>query len=115
MSALRLLVGGDRYVPSELAIGHLDIGTTGASQGDSKLQAAKAGPAAAHGVKKLTARELQALQAAAAGKQNKIIADELQVSQHTVKLHMHHVIVKLGLKNRTEAAVWYLNNRSDAP
>ncbi len=48
------------------------------------------------------------LKSAAGGKQNKLIADELKLSQHTVKLHMHHVIAKLGVHNRTEAAIWFL-------
>jgi DNA-binding NarL/FixJ family response regulator len=55
----------------------------------------------------LTERELQVLESAAAGKQNKIIADDLKLSQHTVKLHMHHIIAKLGVNNRTEAANWF--------
>lgn len=57
----------------------------------------------------MTERELQVLESAAQGKQNKIIAEELNLSQHTVKLHMHHVIAKLGVHNRTEAAIWYLD------
>ncbi len=55
----------------------------------------------------LTTRELQVLKSAASGMQNKNIADELQLSQHTVKLHMHHIIAKLGVNNRTEAANWF--------
>ncbi|OOY21009.1 hypothetical protein BMI86_10085 [Thioclava sp. DLFJ5-1] len=55
----------------------------------------------------LTRREREVLQLLAYGQQNKIIADRLQVSEHTVKIHMHRIISKLGLDNRTAVAVWY--------
>uniref|UniRef100_UPI000ADF3935 response regulator transcription factor n=1 Tax=Aestuariivita boseongensis TaxID=1470562 RepID=UPI000ADF3935 len=56
----------------------------------------------------LTRREAQVLRLVAKGKQNKIIAEELNLSEHTVKLHIHHVIAKLGVHNRTEAAIKFL-------
>ena len=52
----------------------------------------------------------QVLSCVAEGKQNKLIANRLGLSEHTVKLHIHHVIAKLGVNNRTEAAVWFLEN-----
>lgn len=58
----------------------------------------------------LTPREAEVLAMAAAGSPNKIIAGELDLSEHTVKLYMHRVISKLGVKNRTEAAVWFHRN-----
>jgi DNA-binding NarL/FixJ family response regulator len=102
LSALRLLLCGERYVPADLIT---------ASRAASPSLASTAAPDPAQSVH-LTARECQVLGAAAEGKQNKIIADELGLSQHTVKLHMHHVIAKLGVSNRTEATLWYLS-RSD--
>ena len=59
---------------------------------------------------RLTTREAQVLSCVAEGKQNKLIANRLGLSEHTVKLHIHHVIAKLGVNNRTEAAVWFLEN-----
>ncbi|MBJ3762345.1 response regulator transcription factor [Maribius pontilimi] len=53
---------------------------------------------------KLTDRESEVLALAAKGAQNKTIAHALEVSEHTVKLHMHHIIKKLGVRNRTQAA-----------
>lgn len=117
LSVLRLLVGGDRYVPSELTVPDPDEAKTTdlvPPARDNPPLVERPKPAEQF-KKKLTARELQVLRYAAAGKQNKIIADELDVSQHTVKLHMHHVIAKLGVSNRTEAAIWYLNNRPCEP
>lgn len=57
----------------------------------------------------LTPREKEILCLAARGKQNKLIAADLDVSEHTVKLHMHNIMQKLGVTNRTEAAGIYLN------
>jgi len=58
-------------------------------------------------LKPLTEREAQILSMVALGKQNKIIAGDLGLSVHTVKLHIHHVIRKLGVNNRTAASAWY--------
>ncbi|MEL6920469.1 MAG: LuxR C-terminal-related transcriptional regulator, partial [Pseudomonadota bacterium] len=52
-------------------------------------------------------REKQVLALVADGNQNKIIAGELQLSEHTIKLHMHHIFSKLGVTNRTQAAAIY--------
>lgn len=60
---------------------------------------------------RLTKRESEVLRAIAQGKTNKQIANELEISEHTVKLHVHRLISKLGLKNRTEAAAAYFTNR----
>lgn len=51
----------------------------------------------------LTARELEVLQAMAAGLQNKEIAAKLVISERTVKFHVSAILGKLGAGNRTEA------------
>lgn len=56
----------------------------------------------------LTKRETEVLCLIAEGYQNKNIADKLSLSEHTIKLHIHHIISKLGVSNRTEAAARYL-------
>lgn len=60
-------------------------------------------------LRKLTDRERKVLPLVAQGKQNKVIAEELAMSEHTVKLHVHHIIGKLGVRNRTEVARYYLS------
>ncbi|MGH6862017.1 MAG: response regulator transcription factor, partial [Phyllobacterium sp.] len=45
------------------------------------------------------------------GLQNKIIADRLTLSEHTVKVHVHNLIRKLRVHNRTQAAAVYRNTR----
>lgn len=51
----------------------------------------------------LTPRELEILEALAAGLSNKEIADQLFVSENTVKTHAARVFAKLGAKRRTQA------------
>lgn len=52
----------------------------------------------------LTSRELEVLRMVAKGFGNKEIASELSIAEVTVKLHVSHVLEKLNVKDRTEAA-----------
>ena len=51
----------------------------------------------------LTPRELATLRLLADGKANKEIANELGISDRTVKTHLGHLFEKLGVTSRTEA------------
>ena len=53
----------------------------------------------------LTPRELEVLDGLAEGRTNKEIAGRLAVSMGTVKIHVEHILAKLGAAGRTEAAV----------
>ncbi len=53
----------------------------------------------------LTERELEVLRVLALGKTNREIARDLRMSLSTVKGHIHHIISKLGVSDRTQAAV----------
>lgn len=57
----------------------------------------------------LTAREAEVLNLIAQGLSNKLIARELDISDGTVKVHVKHLLKKLGLRSRVEAAVWMVN------
>ena len=59
----------------------------------------------------LTPREGEILNLIARGYSNKLIARELDVAVGTVKVHVKHLLKKLGLKSRVEAAVWAVNAR----
>lgn len=104
MSMLRIFLSGDIVIPGEL-IAH--------RAGEAALPAtvpAEPPPA----LPMLTEREREVLDRVARGHRNKTIASEFGVSEHTVKLHLHHIITKLGVQNRTAAANWYLAQyRSD--
>jgi NarL family two-component system response regulator LiaR len=54
---------------------------------------------------RLTAREREVLELIGRGFANKRIARELEVSEKTVKTHVGHVLAKLGVTDRTQAAV----------
>jgi len=60
----------------------------------------------------LTKRETQILALVSRGLQNKSIAAKLHLSEHTVKIHLHNIITKLGTHNRTEAAAVFRDNHS---
>jgi DNA-binding NarL/FixJ family response regulator len=53
----------------------------------------------------LAAREIEVLRLLAQGKTNREISRELFVSLSTVKTHVHRIIAKLGVSDRTQAAV----------
>lgn len=57
----------------------------------------------------LTSREYEILKLIAKGLSNKLIARELDISDGTVKVHVKHLLKKLNLKSRVEAAVWMVN------
>ncbi|MDN3355970.1 response regulator transcription factor [Actinomadura sp. DC4] len=59
----------------------------------------------------LTARELEVVRAVARGFTNAEICDELVISLSTVKTHLAGVQRKLGLRNRTEIAIWAWESR----
>jgi DNA-binding NarL/FixJ family response regulator len=53
----------------------------------------------------ITARELLVVRAIQQGKPNKIIAYELNMCESTVKVHVRHIMKKMGAKNRTAVAM----------
>lgn len=106
LSMLRLLFLGQSCVPTSLLVDPqgIDRGDVGPDTAASPCDTSY-----------LTPREQEILQLVAEGKQNKLIACDLAVSEHTVKLHIHHIIKKLGVRNRTEAArVFYYGQRERA-
>lgn len=54
----------------------------------------------------LTQRESEVLQQLALGLTNKEIAMALQISYETVKEHVQHILRKVGVADRTQAAIW---------
>jgi DNA-binding NarL/FixJ family response regulator len=105
LSVLCLLIHGETYIPAEL-LPLVQLRAAGIVASSEPAPAAPARAAAGGGV--LTRRELDVLALVADGKSNKVIAGQLNLSEHTVKLHLHHIIAKLGVRNRTGAARWFL-------
>ncbi|MCI0777311.1 MAG: response regulator transcription factor [Chloroflexi bacterium] len=63
----------------------------------------------------LTARELEVLKALARGMSNKEIAAELGVAEKTVKTHVSSILRKLGVADRTQAALYAVRERLADP
>ena len=65
-------------------------------------------------MQQLTEREREILQHLSSGKSNKAIAQALSISHDTVKLHVRHILSKLGLTSRVEAAVFAVEHRAES-
>lgn len=80
-----------------------------------RKEASKQGGAQKDRVSLLTPRELQVLRLIVEGKSNKEIGWALKITIDTVKLHVTHILQKLEVTGRTQAAVVYVksnwNNR----
>ncbi|MCE8011988.1 two-component system response regulator NarL [Halomonas daqingensis] len=61
----------------------------------------------------LTQREREILRELAGGLSNKLIARKLDISEGTVKVHVKHLLKKLNLRSRVEAAVWAVQEGID--
>jgi DNA-binding NarL/FixJ family response regulator len=59
----------------------------------------------------LSEREGEVLRQMARGLTNKQIATETQISYETVKEHVQHILRKIGMTDRTQAALWAVRNR----
>lgn len=58
------------------------------------------------GPEPLSEREIQVLRLLAAGRSNKEIAADLVITEKTVKAHVSHILAKLGVASRTQAALY---------
>ena len=90
ISAIRLVLAGGIYVPSQLLSSAAEKATLPANE-DPAIQ--------------LTERQTEVLRLLAAGKPNKTICRELQMSEGTVKAHINAIYRQLDVVNRTEAAL----------
>lgn len=62
-------------------------------------------------ISQLTPRERDILKLIAQGLPNKMIARRLDITESTVKVHVKHLLKKMKLKSRVEAAVWVHQDR----
>jgi DNA-binding NarL/FixJ family response regulator len=81
VDTIRVVHGGKKRIPSEIAVEMAEHHTDDA----------------------LTEREMEVLRLVAAGNANKLIADQLHISEETVKAHMKNILVKLAANDRTHA------------
>ncbi|MBI5920859.1 MAG: response regulator [Betaproteobacteria bacterium] len=92
------------------ALGELVIAPAMSSKLAHLLQPPPPQPEARAGQIKLTEREREILHHLACGKSNKAIARELDISHDTVKLHVRHILSKLNVTSRVEAAVFAIEH-----
>jgi len=95
--SLSLVMAGETVFPTELA----DI-------------LRQAGNGLSHGigasVNGLTPREIEILQCLIQGDANKVIANRLDITEATVKVHLKALLKKIRASNRTQAAIWAIEN-----
>ncbi len=63
-----------------------------------------------HMYEQLTSREQQIIKLLGSGASNIEIAEQLYVSENTVKTHLHNVFKKINVKNRLQALIWAKSN-----
>jgi DNA-binding NarL/FixJ family response regulator len=86
-------------------------GLEAAARGESPLapkaaQALVAARAERQGDSELTPRESEVLALLADGLPNKLIARRLDISEKTVKAHLTNIFQRIGVSDRTQAALW---------
>lgn len=77
---------------------------------NSDLNSPSTIPVAMNGAELLTPREQEVLDLIALGMSNKEIASKLVITEKTVKTHVSHLLGKLNLSDRTQAAIFALKN-----
>jgi DNA-binding NarL/FixJ family response regulator len=79
--------------------------------GPEAVHALRAGPEPVGPAGQLTPRETDVLRQVVAGRSNKQIAIELGISPGTVRIHVSNILAKLGVSNRTAAALLAVDRR----
>src|SRR5688500_5001903 len=95
IQSLQLVMLGEKVFPTNLAAMLLDLSSA---------------PSPLNSVRGMTPREQEILQALVTGSSNKMIANRLGITEATVKVHLKTLLRKIDVNNRTQAAIWAMNN-----
>ena len=99
-----LRAGARGYMLKSMPPGELLAGIREVHAGRKRIPPEVAAQLAEHmGEEALTTRELEVLQQVAGGNRNRDIAGRLFIAEETVKVHVKHIMEKLGARDRTEA------------
>jgi DNA-binding NarL/FixJ family response regulator len=96
-------LGDEDGAKLELAAAQAAFAQLGAAPDETRIEALQGAARTIHG---LTARELQVLRLVAAGKTNKTIARELELSERTVDRHLSNIFGKLDVASRAAATAY---------
>ncbi|TDD45895.1 response regulator transcription factor [Kribbella antibiotica] len=94
INAVRVIAGGDALLAPPVTRRLID------RFADTRLD-----PAVAASLEVLTAREREVLVLVAKGNSNAEVAEELHLTEHTVKTHVSRMLAKLGLRDRVQAVI----------
>ena len=98
--------GAQSYLLKDMSTEEITGTIRAVHQGRAEIPAVVAAHLAARNQRRsLSVRELEVLQFLIKGRSNKEIASELSISEDTVKSHLHTIFAKLGVRDRTEAAI----------
>jgi two-component system, NarL family, nitrate/nitrite response regulator NarL len=97
--SLRLVMMGEKVLPTHLAL----LLISGKVSGNGNVDAPRTS-------KGLSQREVQILRRLLNGDSNKMIANTLGITEATIKVHLKSLLRKINVTNRTQAAIWALNN-----
>ena len=111
--------GALSYLPKTADVDQVGASVRAAARGESVLQPAATARllkelrrgSAADPLGRLTPRERDVLTEVARGRSNREIARALSVSEETVKSHVSSILAKLGLADRTQAAIFGLQRQ----
>lgn len=104
VAAVRLMLVGGSYLPREIARVASPL-RSAPEDGPPRLAGSDLVEETAPRAHGLTSREHDVLRCLREGRQNKLIAYELGISESTVKVHLRSLMKKLHASNRTQAAL----------
>jgi len=104
IKSLELVMMGEKFVPGTLARSILSE-TASNIEPDQDEPIAELLPVDPK-MHKLSKREVEILTCLMRGESNKVIAKKLDVAEATIKVHVKAILRKIGLANRTQAAMW---------
>jgi DNA-binding NarL/FixJ family response regulator len=98
LKSLELIMLGEKLIPSSLLSSMPSLGPHGPPEDNTEVR--------------LSPQEEQILDGLIDGQPNKFIARKLGIADATVKVHVKSILRKVGLHNRTQAAIWAINRGS---
>jgi two-component system, NarL family, nitrate/nitrite response regulator NarL len=110
ITTLKLVMLGERVLPGVLVRSILDNMALSPELGPQESNDLGTPRASEPGVRSITAREAEILRCLMDGAPNKLIARKLDVAEATVKVHVKAILRKIGVANRTQAAMWAMDH-----